>query len=179
MANGRRKKTRASSVELPLTSGLGDMTSEFGMLWRTEALEEEPQLDLDTEEEVSHQKELSHSEASIDDVDEADGQLEIPDLPPTTTNTPSSGSLQTSHEIDDKDGETLIPASDIQIEDEIEAEEGETLILADKTQVCRDNVDALPESTRGQPSISNRDVNPQPQDKETTQRQWNQLFAEN
>ncbi|GAB2302661.1 hypothetical protein Dimus_036659, partial [Dionaea muscipula] len=70
----RKKEARASSVPLPLISGLGDATSEFGLLRSIEELEEEPLLALDKEGEIPHQDEPAHSVPYMEDDDEADGQ---------------------------------------------------------------------------------------------------------
>ncbi|GAB2272702.1 hypothetical protein Dimus_007522 [Dionaea muscipula] len=106
MPNGRRKKARTSSVTLTLISGLGAATSEFGILWPIEVIEEEPVVDLNSHEASSHHHEPSNPDSFMDDDDDADGHQCEPVFRSITSN-------------NDVMGETLIPSKETQLADAI------------------------------------------------------------
>ncbi|GAB2273041.1 hypothetical protein Dimus_007851 [Dionaea muscipula] len=112
MPKGRRKKARTSSVTLPLILGLGAATSEFGILWPIEVIEEEPVVDLNSHKAYSHQDELSNPDSFMDDDDDADGHQCEPMVRSITSN-------------NDVMGETLIPSKETQLADAIADLEGD------------------------------------------------------
>ncbi|GAB2292809.1 hypothetical protein Dimus_027043 [Dionaea muscipula] len=140
----RTRKARASSIFLPIVSGLGAATSEFGKFFPIETLDDDPPLELDVDEGIPQHAEISHSDSFMideevaDDFDEvADDQLHGDLDPPQPSMVPPSSGLQTVHENDAVEGETLIPCAEL--------------------QTSRNTEDVTPGLANGQASTSNVD----------------------